>query len=73
MCIEHRSGRVDDGVKLCPSVEKAMVGERSVHVLDFAGLLVLTAWNGIDLQAIVLDLDTLVVAAACWGPSICKV
>jgi hypothetical protein len=49
-----------------------MVGKRSVHVLDFAGLVVPTAWNGIDMQAIVLDLDEIAVLAACQSPYICK-
>lgn len=54
-----------------------MVGERSVHVLYFAGfdvltfwkrigLAVLISWKGIDVQAIVLDLDALAVRTASW-------
>ena len=49
-----------------------MVGERSVHVLDFAVLVVPTAWNGIDVQAIILDLDEIAVPTACQLPYICK-
>ena len=49
-----------------------MVCERSVHVLDFDGLVVPTAWNGIDVQAIVVDLDEIAVPAACQSPYICK-
>jgi len=71
-CIKHHSGQVDDGVKLCLRVENPMVGERSVHVLDFAALVVPTAWNGIDVEAIVLDLDEIAVPTACQSPYICK-
>jgi hypothetical protein len=36
-----------------PHIEEAIVGELSVHILNFARVVVLTAWKGIDVQAIV--------------------
>jgi hypothetical protein len=50
----HRTspGIVEDSAQLCPRLEEANVDERAVHVLDFDGLVVLTARNGIGKQSI---------------------